>query len=262
MHNPAQHPASADDKACNSRLRGALSSVSGTADLQKNPAVFSPLLTHLFPPGVVGAELREAGDPALLLATEAQHLARAGTQRMQEFVAGRLCARRALAEFGFADYPLSVNPDRRPRWPASLVGSITHVSGMCGAVVASQRDYRAIGLDMAIVGDVTRDIWPYVCTPEELSWLTALGESEQVRCAALIFSAKEAFYKCQYGVTQQWLEFDDVTVDVPLSATSAGYFLVRPRRKIALLEHEALPWKGRFQFNANLVITGMALDEH
>ena len=254
---------STEDKAGNSLLRRTFSSVVKTgADLQKNPAVLSPLLTHLFPPGVVGAELRTAGDPALLLPAEAQHLGYAGAQRTQEFAAGRLCARRVLTEFGFADYPLPVSPDRRPHWPTSLVGSITHVSGMCGAVVASQRHYRAIGLDIAIVGDVTRDIWPYVCTAEELSWLAGLGESEQARCAALVFSVKEAFYKCQYGVTQQWLEFTDVTLAIPLSATRAGYFFVRPRRKIALLQHAALPWKGRFRFHANLVITGMVLDEH
>ena len=37
--------------------------------------------------------------------------------------------------------------------------------------------------------------------------------------AALIFSAKEAFYKAQYELTTQWLDFNDVTLDL------AGYTL-------------------------------------
>ena len=179
-------------------------------------------------------------------------------KRVEEFAAGRFCARRALAELGYTGYPLGMNGDRRPRWPASVVGSITHTDGICGAVVAEQRRFRAIGLDMEIVGRVTPEIWPYICAPEETAWLTALREPEQRRCAALIFSAKESFYKCQYGVTRQWLEFDDVVLDLLSPGESAGRFALRARRRIALLEHE--PLVGRFEFRGSLVVTGIAFE--
>ncbi|MDO8704293.1 MAG: 4'-phosphopantetheinyl transferase superfamily protein [Sulfuricaulis sp.] len=227
---------------------------------RNNPAGLSPLLAGLFPPGVVGAELRIAGDPSLLFPEEAQYLGGAVPKRIQEFAAGRLCARRALAEFGFTGYPLRMNRDRRPQWPAPVIGSISHTAGMCGAVVARQRQFRAIGLDMEIVGRVTPEIWPTICTPEETAWLAALREPEQSRCAALIFSAKESFYKCQYSVTQQWLEFDDVTLDLPASDASAGCFALRPRRRIALWEHVTMPLMGRFEFHGSLIVTGMVLD--
>lgn len=223
-------------------------------------AGLSPALAGLFPPGVVGAELRLAGDPPPLSFDEVRHLGRAVPERVQEFAAGRFCARRALAEFGFIGYPLGMNADRRPRWPASVVGSITHTDGICGAVVAEQRRFRAIGLDMEIVGRVTPEIWPYICVPEETAWLTALREPERSRCAALIFSAKESFYKCQYGVTRQWLEFDDVALDLFSPGASAGRFALRPRRRIALSEHE--PMTGRFEFRGNLVVTGIALEAY
>ena len=227
---------------------------------QKNPAGLSPLVTRLFPPGVVGAELRTAGDPSLLFADEAQYLGRAVPKRIQEFAAGRLCARRALAEFGFTDYPLRMNGDRRPQWPAPIIGSITHTTGICGAAVAERRQFRAIGLDMEIVGRVTPEIWPTICTPEETAWLDALREPEQSRCAALIFSAKESFYKCQYSVTRQWLEFDDVSLDLPASDASAGCFALRPRRRITSLEHGTMPLMGRFEFHGSLVVTGVILE--
>ncbi|HMH18327.1 MAG TPA: 4'-phosphopantetheinyl transferase superfamily protein [Burkholderiales bacterium] len=227
---------------------------------RRNPAGLSPLLAGLFPSGVVGAELRAAGDPSLLFLDEVQYLGRAGPKRIREFAAGRLCARRALEEFGFTDYPLRTDSDRRPRWPAPLIGSITHTAGICGAVVAERRQFRAIGLDMEIVGCVTPEIWPSICTPEETRWLAALPEPEQSRSAALIFSAKESFYKCQYGVTRQWLEFDDVALDLPRSDESAGCFALRPRRRIALLEHDTAPMMGRFEFHGSLVVTGMILE--
>jgi 4'-phosphopantetheinyl transferase EntD len=231
----------------------------GGAIFRNNPARLSPLVAHLFPPGVAGAELRIAGDPSLLFPDEARYLGHAVPKRIQEFAAGRLCARRALAEIGFTDYPLRVNGDRRPQWPAPVVGSITHTTGMCGAVVAKQEQFRAIGLDMEIVGRVTPEIWPTICTPEEAAWLDALREPERSRCAALIFSAKETFYKCQYGVTRQWLEFGDVALDLPCSDARTGCFALRPLREITMLARDTLPLMGRFEFHGSLVVTGMVL---
>jgi 4'-phosphopantetheinyl transferase EntD len=228
---------------------------------RENFAGLSPALAGLFPPGVIGAELRMAGDLPPLLPDEAQHPGRAVSKRVQEFAAGRFCARRALAELGFVGYPLGMNSDRRPRWPADVVGSITHTDGICGAVVAERGRFRAIGLDMEIVGRVTPEIWRTICTPEETAWLAALREPEQSRCAALIFSGKETFYKCQYGVTRQWLEFDDVALDQLSLGARTGRFTLRPRRKIALLGHDAVALMGRFEFRGSLVVTGMALEE-
>jgi hypothetical protein len=54
----------------------------------------------LFPPGVAVAVRREPGDPADLLPGEAVYVAKAVPKRINEFAAGRACARRALATFG------------------------------------------------------------------------------------------------------------------------------------------------------------------
>ncbi len=226
---------------------------------QNNPARLSPLLGRLFPRGVVGAELRSAVDPSQLFPDEVQSLGRASPRRLQEFAAGRVCARRALGQFGLANYPLRMASDRRPRWPATVVGSISHTTGMCGVVVAEREQFCGIGLDIEIVEQVNPEIWPILCTPEEMHWLATLRAPEQARYAALLFSAKEAFYKCQYNVTRQWLEFDDVTLDFSLSDLDAGCYAVRPRRKIKLLEQYAMPWTGRFEFYANYVVTAMVL---
>lgn len=242
------------------RTRRVPDATPGGAAARENPARLSLLVTRLFPAGAVGAELRVAGDPSLLLSGEAQYVGRAVPGRIEEFSAGRLCARRALSEFGLHDFPIRMNGDRRPRWPAPFVGSITHTTGICGAAVAERRRFRAIGLDMEIVGRVTRDIWPTVCTPVETEWLDALQEPEQSRCAALIFSAKESFYKCQYGVTREWLEFGDVSLDLPSSDLNSGAFYARIRRKSMSSAHSRMPLVARFAFHGNLVATGAVLE--
>lgn len=228
---------------------------------RKNSAGLSPFLAQVFPEDVVTAELRGTGDPLLLFPGEAQSLGPVSPKRLQEFAAGRVCAHRALAEFGFGDHPLWMNDDRRPCWPDAVVGSISHTTGICGVAVARKKQFRAIGLDMEIIGRVTSEIWPAMCTPEEIRWLAGMPSAEQSRYAALTFSAKESFYKCQYELTGQWLEFEDVMLEaVVITGTDAGCYVLRPRRMIALLDHSPpLPLLGHFVFHANLVITGMAL---
>jgi 4'-phosphopantetheinyl transferase EntD len=224
-----------------------------------NPATLSPLLATLFPGGVVAAELREAGDPTQLTNDEMRPVEHALPQRRREFAAGRLCARRAATELGIIDLTLPMNHDRLPRWPAALVGSITHTSGYCGVVVAERTRYRSIGLDAEVVGQVTEDVWPHLFTPSETAWLRARPRREQLRCAAAAFSAKEAFYKCQFGVTSRWLEFDEVVLDLSFDGPDAGTFGVSLRARVEALDDTLPRAAGRFRFHGGLVLTGMAL---
>ncbi len=128
-----------------------------------NPARFSAAVGGLFPPAVIACELREAVDPALLWPEEARHLSSAAVpKRVQEFVAGRLCARRALAELGIVDFPIRVAADRQPCWPAQAVGSITHTAGFCAAVVAARDRILALGLDTE-VGTLESGKWADLC---------------------------------------------------------------------------------------------------
>jgi len=118
---------------------------------EANPASLSPILAGLFPQGVVAAELREPADAALLLPEERQSCSGFGSKRLEEFAAGRVCARRALAELGIIGFPLPADDDRRPCWPRDVAGSITHTTGFCGAVVAG-RDLRRSGDDGGLRG--------------------------------------------------------------------------------------------------------------
>jgi 4'-phosphopantetheinyl transferase EntD len=223
-----------------------------------NPANLSPTLSGLLPSGVIAAELRAPGDPALLLAAEAKYLGRAVPKRAREFAAGRLCARRALAEFGIVDFAIEVADDRQPIWPDAVVGSITHTAGFCAAVVAERRLVAALGLDSEAVGEVKGDIWPSICVPHELAWVRALPALQQPAAMTLIFSAKEAFYKCQYSLVRERLDFQDVRVEAAWGA-AGGAFLIQATRGIAMSKHTAMPMPGRYLFHEGFVTAGMGL---
>jgi 4'-phosphopantetheinyl transferase EntD len=219
----------------------------------------SNALANLFPPGVVAVELRESGDIASLSPAEAACVSRAVPKRVQEFAAGRQCARRALAEFGVMDFPLLVAPDRRPLWPDFLTGSITHTQGFCAAAVAERKRLSAIGIDSEVAGGVDASLWPTICVPQELAWLETLDGSARASAATVLFGAKEAFYKCQYPLFGQRLGFHHLHM-VPLDwGRLRGALTVRPTRPVALIEAARVPLVVQYVFHEHFVSTAVAV---
>ncbi len=83
-----------------------------------------------------------------------------------------------------------------------------------------------------------------------------MNPAVRAETAALIFSAKEAFYKCQYTLTKEFLEFQDVELDLGALNFKEGRCTVLPRRGILLTQYLAPPYEGRFSFRNNLIISG------
>lgn len=195
----------------------------------------------------------------MLFPEEARPLGVATPKRAREFAAGRLCARRAIAQFGVLDFPIGRRPDRRPQWPTHLTGSLTHTAGFCAAAAAERLKFRAVGIDAERIGRLHRDLWRYVALPAEIAWLDSLPASMQDNAATLLFSAKEAFYKCQYEVTEQWLDFKDVEVDLIGEQLTHGSVLVRPVAGIKLEKLAPGPGTVHFTSTRNLVLTAMVI---
>lgn len=214
----------------------------------------SPMLAALFAEPVAAFEARGTVDPRVLTPEEAAHVARAVPKRVAEFAASRACARRALAELGIPEFALLVGPDREPLWPPGVVGSITHVAGFCGVVAARVGTVSSLGVDAERRDAVHRRLWGQIATSEELAWLESLNPDTAIESATLLFSAKEAFYKCQFPLTREWLSFNDVSVSVQHNS-----FEILPQRTIALGAIAPAPWSGRFAVTDALVLTGCAL---
>jgi len=188
-----------------------VSGARGPAGRVTHPAL---AVARLFPPGVVASEVRGGVAADGLFPAERECVARAAPSRVEEFAAGRLCARTALSALGFPESPLLCGPDRAPLWPPGATGSISHTDGYCVAVVGATRRFAGLGADAEHVGRPQRALWRIVFADEEVKWLDGLAESERPQMATVIFSAKEAFYKCLYPITRAWLGFGEVTVRV------------------------------------------------
>ena len=229
-----------------------------------NPATLSPVIAGLFPDGVVAAELRAPGVAALLLPAEAEGVANAIPTRVQEFAAGRLCARRALAEFGVTGFPVRVARDRQPLWPEFLVGSITHTAGFCAAVVAERTSVMRRRASIPRWPAPSKaDLWASICAEAELTWLGALPRAQRAAAVTLIFSAKEAFYKCQYPLIGEWLSFHDLAVTPRGWGEAQEAFDIVPTRPIKLFDG-ARPMaratvKGSYRFHEGFVSAGVCV---
>lgn len=180
------------------------------------PEPISPAaIRALFRRGVAVATARAAPVGDGMFAEERRYIAEARAARQAEFGTARICARRALAELGIAPCPLVPNPDRSPRWPAGIRGTIAHAGGICAAAVAASTDLHAIGLDIEPDVPLPSDLERVICTDAERRWLERIGDARG-RTGKLIFSAKEAWYKCQYGVSGALIDFREVTLTIDL----------------------------------------------
>ena len=138
------------------------------------------------------------------------------SKRLTDFSTGRYCATKALEQMRIKDATIPIGEDREPIWPEGIVGSISHCDSLTGAIVAKSSDHISLGIDIEEIGRVTPDLWDLVFTENEKNYLSGLSEKEVLIQSTAIFSAKEAFYKFQYPITQTFLDFLDVELTVPV----------------------------------------------
>lgn len=153
-------------------------------------------------------------DLAPLYPAEAAAMARAVDKRRREFTAGRVLVRRAMQQLGLPQAPLLNGEDRAPRWPDDVVGSITHTAGICAVAVAARGEVLSIGIDAEQDEPLKPELWDTICTPRDLAWLAGQDTERRGELAKAIFSAKECAYKAQYLLTQQYLGFHAMSVEL------------------------------------------------
>ena len=174
----------------------------------------SGLLTKVLPRGAIGIEASptEAEEP--LWAGEESLVARAVPKRRLEVAAGRACARRALARLPAPVISLPADADRVPAWPPEVRGSITHTEGYAAAAVARAEIYLGLGIDAERIARVGAKLTHLLAKPEERAWLQRLSQPMADRARALLFSAKEAAYKCQFPTTRRFFDFLDARCEL------------------------------------------------
>lgn len=204
---------------------------------------------------LLGADVALAGSdplaaPPAPFAMEAAGLSpRAVAKRQNEFAAGRAAAHQAMRNLGLAPAPVPVGDDRAPVWPAGLTGSISHTRSCAMAVLAQADRVQALGLDVEEDLPLEDKLLPAICTAREQAWLSR--QDEPGRMAKVIFSAKEAAYKCQYTLSRAYYGFDGMEVEFDLAAGAYRAIFTAPRPPFA--KGEAI--EGRFAVGEGLIIT-------
>ncbi len=202
---------------------------------------------------------RAVGDVAgSLFPEEAALVAKAVDKRRREFASGRVLARGLLAALGCPDAPLLRGEDRVPRWPAGVVGSISHTATRAVVAVAHVDDgVRALGVDVEEDVPLDEELRASVLTDRERARLDATPEPERGALAKLVFSAKEAVYKAQYGLSATLLDFHDV--EVALLPDVAAFEARLPERVHEVVGRPTLA--GTWWREASCVVTAVVVRE-
>lgn len=155
-----------------------------------------------------------AFDPALLDSQDFERFQipepRGVAKRKAEFLCGRLCARQALLNLtGTASTPTR-GADRAPQWPQGIVGSITHSGQQAAAIVAHQRHWQSLGLDLeqCLAVERAQSLSREILTPHEQRLLPP-DPSTQAFFITLCFSLKESLYKALYPLVGRSFYFQD-----------------------------------------------------
>lgn len=197
----------------------------------------------LLPSCAVTVSADADASPAPLPPIEAVLVARAVASRRREFALGRMCARAALERCGVPVEGIGAGERGEPLWPAPMVGSITHCRGLVAAAVARAADLRGVGIDAEPAQELKPELLAKVCTASELRW--GRGLVGDLPWGKLVFSAKEAVYKCVFPTARALLDFRDVTLRVDADG--------RFRAESTRCDVSAV--RGRWAVNASFVLT-------
>lgn len=168
----------------------------------------STVVHDLPTPGDLGLELGVAHAselPDFQPHPDETRLARAlSPPRRQDFLLGRLAARRALDALGAPAGPVVIEHSR-PRFSGSVVGSISHSGGLGVALVGFGGS--GVGVDLELRRLSARAARG-VCTASERAW--AGGDAER---STRLFSAKESTYKTLPPNAQTRLRWCDIEIE-------------------------------------------------
>lgn len=185
--------------------------------------------------------------PELQTATESM-----SSERIAEFATGRLLAHRALARVG-GDGIVARGPDRQPTWPAGFTGSITHTRGWCLAAAAPTGTIASIGVDAEVIDRVSDRVARRILTPRDEATIAAGGSERGRFGAAVIFAAKEAFYKAHHQLEPRYLGFGAISVEI-------GDTDIAVHAEDGLVRSElAARCRGRWAIHEAKVVVGMEI---
>lgn len=142
--------------------------------------------------------------------------------------------------------------DRRPRWPSGWVGSISHTDDYAAAAVAPEALAVSLGIDVERRRPISDPVAERITTSEELASLRTHSEPAAL---TVLFSAKEAFYKLQHPLSDCFLGFRDVRVEI-VGAGELALTLLKDAGRFA----RGHVFRARYYVGEDHVLTAFALE--
>ena len=139
-------------------------------------------------------------------------LTRSVDKRKAEYLAGRICAQKAIEHLvGASSEPpvIPVGINREPIWPTNLVGSIAHTNKFAICAVGKRQDFKYLGFDIEEIlsKEQTCELAKLIHSDQEQQLLVKSGMSEQ-HATTVLFSAKESIFKGLYYQVRTYFGFE------------------------------------------------------
>jgi 4'-phosphopantetheinyl transferase EntD len=215
-------------------------------------------LEALLPAGASAAATRADVSGVPLFPEEEAAVRRAIARRRDEFATGRACARAALESLGLPELAIPTGSAGEPRWPAGVVGSITHCDGYRACAVAREADLAALGIDAEPNRPLPERLLADVAFGDERALVRRLAGAEpDVRWDRVLFSAKEAVYKAWFPRARRRLGFEDVALTIDHRAGTFSAELPPPGLPLADGALQVL--SGRWAVDGEVVLTAVAV---
>lgn len=212
------------------------------------PALFQVTDIHFFA-CQYDVERIDFTHPSLSQIVIPDSLSKAIHKRKAEYAVGRYCALNALKEIG-NEQIVERNPDRSPKWPPSMLGSITHTKAFSMAAVGFKENWSGIGIDTEFISPATQieSFSKQFISPAEFDLRIHTGLTKEEYFYA-VFSAKESIFKCLYPSVMNFFGFFDVQiVAIHTIDSSQGSFTFE-------LTKSLYPFEEKFSLNCYYLIT-------
>ena len=184
-----------------------------------------------------------------LFSEELPYVKGCADKRVREFVAGRTAARETMKKLGLPPLPVLMGRRRMPVFPAGVVGSISHSDAYCICILGRDDDFRSIGVDIENITRIKPYFASYIFTKDELVKHRSFSQVEMLKHIAVVFCAKEAYFKFQYPITGEFIGFKSIVVDlkgegrfdvIPLKSgfpKASGSFIITENMVIAFVAY-------------------------
>ena len=214
------------------------------------------VLDTLFPKNVATAASTPTICRSNIHEDEWEIVANAVPKRQAEFCGGRMCAHQALQRLGVSAEVILQNKDRSPRWPDKVTGSISHTRGYCAAAVANRNDIEGIGLDVEQDTPLDEELFELVCSAGERRWLSSHPPGDGGRYAKILFSVKEAAFKCQFPITREFIEYSQAEITLDVNRLSFCVAVPQASAKASLVCSNI---RGRFRVQSGFIFSGATI---